>query len=197
MLPEGGGRAEFLLFPLDCAGGFAGDVVDDAGDAADFVDDAVADAGEDVVGDSGPVGGHEVGGVDAAEGDDVLVGAAVAHDADGSDGEDRGEGLGGGAVEVFGDDFFEEDFVGVAEDGKFFVGDFADAADGEAGAGEGVSPDDVLGEAEEFADFADFVFEEVAEGFDEIEAEFRGEAADVVMELDVGGGAGVCRGRTR
>ncbi len=121
----------------------------------------------------------------------MLVGAAIAHDADGADGEDGGEGLGGGAVEIFGDDFFEEDFVGLAEDGEFFGGDFADAADGEAGAGEGVAPDDVFGEAEEEAEFADFVFEEVAEGFDEVEAEFSGEAADVVVELDVGSGAGV------
>ena len=120
------------------------------------------------------------------------VGAAVAHDADGADGEDGGEGLGGGAVEAFGDDFFEEDFVGVAEDGEFVFGDFADAADGEAGAGEGVAPDDVFGETEEEAELADFVFEEVAEGFDEFEAELFGETADVVVEFDVGGGFSGC-----
>ena len=115
----------------------------------------------------------------------MLVGAAVAHHADGADGEDGGEGLGGGAVKVFGDDFFEKNFVGLAEEVEFFFGDFADAADGEAGAGEGVTPDDVFGEAEEEAHFADFVFEEIAEGFDELEAELFGEAADVVVEFDV------------
>ena len=31
------------LFPLDGAGGFAGDVVDDAVDAADFADDTAGD----------------------------------------------------------------------------------------------------------------------------------------------------------
>ena len=124
-----------------------------------------------------------------AQGDHVVVAAAVAHDADGADRQNRlGKRLGGGAIEPFGDDFFEEDFVGIAEEGEFFLGDFADAAHGQAGTGEGVTPDDVLGQAEEFAEFADFILEEVAEGFDEVEAEFGGEAADVVVELDVGGG---------
>ena len=52
-------------------------------------------------------------------------------------------------------------------------------------------PDDVLGQAQHFADSADFVFEEIAEGLDQLEAELFGQAADVVMEFDVGGGAGV------
>ena len=33
----------YLLLPLDCAGGFAGNVVDDAVDAVDFVDDPAGD----------------------------------------------------------------------------------------------------------------------------------------------------------
>ena len=38
------------LFPFDGAGGFGADVVDDAVDGLDFVDDAVGDAGEEIVG---------------------------------------------------------------------------------------------------------------------------------------------------
>ncbi len=67
--------------------------------------------------------------------------------------------------------------------------DFAEAADGEAGAGEGVPPDDFFGQAELQAELADFVFEQVAQRLDEVEAEFGGEAADVVVQLDRGGGA--------
>ena len=48
------------LFPLDGGGGFAGDIVDDAVDAADFVDDAGGDAVEHVIRDARPVRGHEV-----------------------------------------------------------------------------------------------------------------------------------------
>ena len=66
-------------FPLDRAGRLRRDVVDDAVDAGDFVDDAVGDAGEHVVGQAGPVGRHGVVGGDGAERDDVAVGAEVAH----------------------------------------------------------------------------------------------------------------------
>jgi hypothetical protein len=68
------------LFPLDGCGGFAGDVVDDAVDASDLVDDPAGDGAEDVVRDVREVGGHEVGRVHGADGDDVLVAALVAHD---------------------------------------------------------------------------------------------------------------------
>ena len=74
------------LFPLDRRRGFAGDVVADAVDAADFVDDADGDAVEHVVGDAGPVGGHEVAGIDGAQRQRVVVRPAVTHDADGAHG---------------------------------------------------------------------------------------------------------------
>ena len=74
------------------------------------------------------------------------------------------------------------------------LGDFAEAADGEARAGERVSPDDVFRQAELQAELADFVFEQVAERFDQLEAQLGRQAADVVVQLDrvgraVGGGA--------
>ena len=39
-------------FPLDCCGGFAGDVIDDAVDAADLVYDSIGDDGEHFVRDT-------------------------------------------------------------------------------------------------------------------------------------------------
>ena len=54
-----------------------------------------------------------------------------------------------------------------------------------------MSPDDGFGQAEDFADSAHFIFEKIAEGFDEVEAELFGEAADVVVQFDIGGCAGV------
>ena len=50
----------FFSFPLHRCGGLAGDVVDNSVDALDLVDDAAADLVEQLVGDAGPVGGHEV-----------------------------------------------------------------------------------------------------------------------------------------
>ena len=73
-------------FPLNRCRGFAGDVVADAVDAADFVDDADGDAVEDVVGDARPVGGHEIAGVDSTQSKCVIIRPTVAHDADGAHG---------------------------------------------------------------------------------------------------------------
>ncbi len=52
-------------------------------------------------------------------------------------------------------------------------------------------PDDRLGQSQDFADLADFVLEQIAQRLDQFEAQFLGQAADVVMQFDVGGGAGV------
>ena len=68
-----------FLFPLDCGWWFGGDVVDYAVDAAHFVDDLVADVGEELVGEMYPVGGHAIGGDHGAECDAAFVCAFVAH----------------------------------------------------------------------------------------------------------------------
>ncbi len=39
-----------VLFPLYGGGGLAGDIVDYAVDAGDFIDNAIGDAGEEVIG---------------------------------------------------------------------------------------------------------------------------------------------------
>ena len=72
------------LFPLHRCGGLAGDVVDNSVDALDLVDDAAADLVEQLVGDAGPVGGHEVLGRHSAQRKHAVVAAAIAHDADGA-----------------------------------------------------------------------------------------------------------------
>lgn len=54
------------LLPLNRGRGFAGDIVDDAVDAANFVDDAVGDFRQQGVGKLRPVGGHEILGLDGA-----------------------------------------------------------------------------------------------------------------------------------
>jgi len=105
--------------PLDRSRRLARDIVHDPVDVADFVDDAAGDFVEDVVGDLGVVGGHEVGGGDAAEGQKIVVGAAVAHDADGAKVGEDGKILVDVAVEAGGADLLAEDRVGVAKDGEF------------------------------------------------------------------------------
>ena len=65
-----------------------------------LVDDPRRDAGQEIVGQAAPVGGHEVLGLDGADGHDVGVGAAVAHHAHALHRQEHGEGLGGLAVQA-------------------------------------------------------------------------------------------------
>ena len=103
-----------MSLPLDRRGWFAGDVVGDAGDAGDFVDDAAGDEVEEVVGQVRPAGGHEVDGFHGPQGNNVVVAASVAHDADRLDRQEDGKGLAGLVVEVVPVEFLDKDGVGLA-----------------------------------------------------------------------------------
>ena len=61
------------------------------------------------------------------------------------------------------------------------------------GPGERLAPDDLGGQAELLADQADLVLEQRAQRLDQLELEVVGQAADVVVGLDVGG-AGAAAG---
>jgi len=125
-------------------------------------------------------------GFDGSECNHALVGSAVAHDADGLDWEQDGKDLAGFAVQTGRDDFFEQNLVGVADDFEFLFGDVAKYTHGQPWAWEWVSPDDGVGNTQDCSEGADFVFEQLSDGFDEFEAEFFGEASDIVVEFDVG-----------
>src|SRR5690606_33134453 len=58
-------------------------------------------------------------------------------------------------------------------------------ADAEAGAREGLAPDDLVGQAQLGADGAHLVLEQGAQRLDQLEGEVLGQAADVVVALDV------------
>ena len=135
-----------------------------------------------------PVGGHAIVAIHNAEGDRVVVGALVTHHAHAADGEEDGEGLPDFVIPARGFHFLEHDGVGLADDAQALSGDLANHADGEARAWERLAVDDFLRESEFGADFADFVFEKLAEWFDEFEFHLLGEAADIVVALDECGG---------
>ncbi len=92
-------------------------------------------------------------------------------------------------------DLFTHTQVGLLEHLDAVGGDIADDADGQAGAGEGLAVDDVAGQSELAADFADLILEELAQGFDQIELEVLGESTDIVVALDRGRGAADGRDR--
>ena len=66
-------------------------------------------------------------------------------------------------------------------------GDLADDADGEPGTRERLAPDDRLGHPELEADGTHLVLEQRPQGFDQRELQVVGQAADVVVALDVRG----------
>ena len=87
-------------------------------------------------------------------------------------------------------DFFTEDIIGIAHDFEFIFGNFADDSDAEAWAWEWLAPDEGVGHAEFFAEFADFIFKELVQRFDQLELEVFWQAANVVVRLDGLGGVG-------
>src|SRR5262245_4543077 len=128
------------LLPLDRARGLGADVVDDPVHAAHLVGDRAGDLGEEIRGQTGPVGGHAVQAVDGTEGDDVLVGTAVAHDADALHRQEDGEGLPGALVPATFFQGAEKDRVALAQDLQSLARYWSQEAHGEPRPREGMAP---------------------------------------------------------
>src|SRR5436190_9435769 len=171
-------------FPLDRGGGLAGDVEDHAVDPAHFVDDAARHAGEEVVGQPRPIGGHAVRRLYRPDRHRVLVGAVVAHHPHRPHGQQHGERLPQRAVESGGLDLARHDVVGLAEHLEPVAADGPEAPHGEAGAGERLPVDELLVEAEAQPDEPHLVLEELPQRLDELEAELAREPPHVVVALD-------------
>ena len=133
-----------------------------------------------------PVGGHRVVGGDRAQHDRVRVGAVVAHHADGPHRGQHREALPDLAVQPGAPDLLDHDRVGLLQDLDALGRDRADDAHREPRARERLAPHDLLGQPELLADRAHLVLEQVAQRLDELEVHVVGEAADVVVRLDVG-----------
>src|SRR5699024_3016306 len=152
----------------------------------DLVGDAVGDDGQDVIGNARPVGGHRILAGDGPQYDGVAVGPPVALDSHGAHiGQEYDGTLPDRPVEAGLRQFGAGDGVGAAEDVQTLLGDLADDADAQAGAREGLTGHDGLGHAEFAADGSDLVLEQGAQRFDEFELDVIGQAADVVVALDV------------
>lgn len=82
--------------------------------------------------------------------------------------------------------------ISLTGDSHTLGGDLANDSDGDTGTGERVAHDEILVDAELTAKLTDFVLEQLAQGFDELEAlavhHAGGETADVVVGFDGGGG---------
>ena len=133
-------------------------------DVLDFVDDAVGGGGDGLGRQDRDLGRHEIGRRDGAQGDGVIVGALVAHDADAAHIRQRGKvltrALGHGQLV----DFLAPDGVGILHDGDLLRSYIANDADSQARAGERLAGDQVLRQTQLAAGLADLVLEQVAQG---------------------------------
>ena len=115
-------------FPLDGGRRLAADVIGDARDVLQLVDDAVGDLLQQLIRQVRPAGRHEVDGLDGTNGDDPLVTTAIADDADGLDWQEDGERLAGLVVPAEVVQFFDEDGVGFTQDIRVFLLHFTEDA---------------------------------------------------------------------
>ena len=160
------GILRLRLFPLDGGGGLGGDVVDDAVDALYLVYDAGRDLIQHIIGNPRPIRGHEVRGRDAPQGQGIVVGPPVAHDAHAAGIGQHGEVLIDVLLLTRGGDLLPEDGVRVPEGVQFLFGQVADDPDGKAGARERLPHDQIFRQSQLPAQLAHLVLEQQAQRLD-------------------------------
>ena len=182
-----------ILLKLNSTRGLRRDIIRDSADTINLVNDPVHDTLQELPREVERLGRHEIGSRDGAEDDDVAIDTLIAHDADGAGRVDSRVRLRDLIVQTRLADLGNENVVGLARDAHLLLGDLAEDAHGDTRAREGVAHDELLVDAEGAAELADLVLVKGAEGLDELQAlavgHALGQAADVVVGLDGGGGA--------
>ena len=181
----------FRLFPLNSCRWFRGDVVADAVDMVNLVDDADGNLVENLVRDSCPVSGHEVGGCNAAECEGIIVGSEVAHNAYGAHVCQNCEVLVNRLVQTSFSDLVAEDEVSFAQNIQFFLGDVADNTDSKTRTREWLTVYQIIRQTELTAECANFVLEQQTQRLDDfLEVNIVRKAAHIVVRFDNGRVAG-------
>ena len=172
------------LFPLNGARGFGGEVEADAVDAGDLFGDAVGDVLQQGKGHVLDRGGHGVAGVDGAQDDRPLERAFAVLDADRLEVGDDREILPDLALQAVFGELFAQDGVGFPHSLEAVARDGAEAAHAQAGAGERLTVDHRIRQAQRRADDAHFVLEQQAQRLHQLKLQIVRQAADVVVGLD-------------
>ena len=157
----------FCLFPLDRCRWFRSDVVADAVDVVNFIDDADRNLIQHLVRDACPVGSHKVGGGNTAQCEGIVIGSEVAHDADRTHiGQNRKILVDGFIQTCFGN-LIAEDEICFAQDVQLFFGNLADDADGKTWTRERLAVDQIIRQTQLSAQCADLVLEQQAQRLDD------------------------------
>lgn len=139
--------ASAKLFPLNGSRGLGGNVVKDAVDALYFIEDAVAGFPQQGRGEFHPVRRHGVFRHDGAQVGGPFIGTFVSLHAHRFYGDEAGVSLPDFVVPAVFLQVADEDGVAFPDDVQAFFGDHAGAAHGQAGAGEGVAPQNIMRDA--------------------------------------------------
>ena len=173
-----------FLFPLDGAGRLRGEVERYAVDPFDFVRDAVCDMLQQCERDIRNGRGHCVAGIDRTEHHEISFGAfSFFADAHALEVGDDGEVLPYLSFQSVLCKFFSQNRVRFTYDFQPFSRDRAYAPNAQAGSGEGLTEDHVVGQPEGFSDHADFVLKQQFHGFHKLEFQIFGKPAHVVMRF--------------
>src|SRR6516225_3695889 len=157
-----------ISLPFNGRGRLRADVVHDAVDAPNLVDDARRDALEQIVRQTRPVGGHPVLAFDRANRRRVLIGALIAHDADALHRQQHGETLPQFRVPACPLDFLGNHRVGAPEQRQSLRRYLAENSNGEAGPRKGLADDELFLESERPAHRADLILEQLTQRLDEL-----------------------------
>ena len=115
-----------LLFPLDRSRRLCGNIIHNAVDILNLVDDTGRDHFQHLIRNPCEVCGHEVRGSYPTESQCVVIGSSVAHYTNGTHIGQHCEVLVNAPVQSGLGDLLAEDPVSVLQNGQLFVGDFAD-----------------------------------------------------------------------
>src|SRR5439155_5276255 len=115
---------------------------------------------------------------------DAFVGSAVAHDADGLHGQQNSKGLGGLPIPAGLLELLQQNGVRLPKNLQPRRRDRTDASHRQARPGEGMTPNQLFRKPQLLPQAANFILEELFERLDQLESQFLGQPADVVMRLD-------------
>ena len=119
-------RGFLKLFPLDRSRWLCGNIIHNAVDILDLIDDTGRDHFQHLIRNPCEVCGHEVRGSYPAESQCVVIGSSVAHYTNGTHIGQHCEVLVNAPVQSGLGDLLTEDPVSVLQNGQLFIGDFAD-----------------------------------------------------------------------
>jgi signal transduction histidine kinase len=172
------------LLPLDRAWRLGRHVVDHPVHPRDLGDDPARHPLQRAVRQAGPVRRHGVLAGHSPDHDRVVICPAVAHHPHGPDGDEHSEALPQARGQPRPASFLVHDAIGRPDDLEPLGGDLAHDAYGQAGAGKGLSPHDLLRQTQLLTHLPNLVLEQFAKRLHQLQVHPLWKPPDVVVALD-------------